>query len=171
MRTAYELIGVPVIECKTGKRLGKVRDLLIDEDWHARGMMLDYKRLFSPGHYIPWADVTTFGDDALMLRSKDSIRKFEEAGDVSFLLGGKRRVKGMPLVTAEGVHLGRVEDVYFSKNMENMIVGFELSDGLLTDLREGRRRLPIPEGTKRGRDIILVPVFHLGEAGTITIHE
>lgn len=171
MRTAYDLIGLTVVELETGKRLGKVRDLLIDGEWHVRGIMLDYKQLFSPAHYIGWADVITFGDDALMVQSKDSIRKFEKADDVYFLLGGKRRIKGFPLVTAEGVHLGRVEDVYFSENMENMIVGFELSDGLLTDLREGRKRLPIPAGTKRGRDMILVPAGASREAGTIPNNE
>ncbi|MNP56362.1 hypothetical protein D3C76_1510830 [compost metagenome] len=52
--------------------------------------------------------------------------------------------------------MGRLEDVYFSEKMEDSIVGLELSDGLLTDLQEGRRRIPVPAGAKRGEDVITV---------------
>ncbi|MNN92033.1 hypothetical protein D3C81_2102430 [compost metagenome] len=60
------------------------------------------------------------------------------------------------MVSVEGIQMGRLEDVYFSEKMEDSIVGLELSDGILTDLQEGRRRIPVPPGAVRGEDAITV---------------
>ncbi|MNC57930.1 hypothetical protein D3C75_1076250 [compost metagenome] len=60
------------------------------------------------------------------------------------------------MVSVEGIQMGRLEDVYFSEKMEDSIVGLELSDGILTDLQEGRRRIPVPPGAVRGVDAITV---------------
>lgn len=171
MRKAYEWIGLPVLDMKTGKRLGKIRDFIIDGDWQAQGLLLDYKQWFSPARYVAWNDVAVFGDDAVMVPDRSAVRKYEPAPGHFFLMMGKRKVKGTPLVTAEGVHLGRVEDVYFSQKMEKRIVSYELSDGFLNDLREGRTRLPIPVGAERGEDVILVPVHRLEEASEISYKE
>jgi len=168
MRAANEFIGLPVYDKETGKRLGKVRDLIVEQDWTVRGILLDYKALFAKARYTEWSDIVSFGEDAIMVKSKSSITKVDLPKDIFFLCMGKHRIKGMPLLTDEGVHLGRVEDVYFSQKMENSIIGFELSEGFLTDLREGRKRLPLPEGAERGKDVILIPVHHLNEASIET---
>lgn len=164
MRKAYELIGLPVLDNKTGKRFGRIRDLIIGDDWLAQGVLLDYKQWFSPARYVKWDEIAVFGDDAVMISGKASIQHYVPAEDHFFLIMGKRKVKGTPLVTKEGVHLGRVEDVYFSQKMDKRIVSYELSDGFLNDWREGRKQLPIPVGTERGEDVILVPVHRLEEA-------
>jgi len=164
LRSANEFIGLPVYDQITGKRLGKVRDLIVGKDWKVQGIVLDYKAWFTKARYAEWSDIASFGEDAIMVKSKSSISKYEQPKDVSFLCMGNHRIRGMPLITAEGVHLGRVEDVYFSQNMENSIIGFELTEGFLTDLREGRKRLPLPEGAERGNDVIMIPVHRLEEA-------
>lgn len=167
MRKACELIGLPVLDMKIGKRLGRVKDLIIDGNWLAQGLLLDYKQWFAPARYVSWDGVGVFGDDAVMVKERSSVRKYEPEPDHYFLVLGKRKIKGLPLVTEEGVYLGRVEDVYFSENMEKRIVSYELSDGLLNDWKEGRKRLPIPVGAEKGEDVILVPVHHLDEASEI----
>jgi len=166
MRGAHEFIGLPVMDAQKGKRLGKARDLLLDEDWHAVGIVLDYKALFMKARYVPWQDVVAFGEDAIMVASRDCVKEFTRMkSGWHYLYMGKRPLAGMPVLTLEGVQLGKAQNVYFSQNMDNTIVGLELSDGILTDLREGRKILTLPAGTKRGEDAVTVPVYRLNEAG------
>lgn len=174
MRKAYELIGLPVLDMKSGKRLGRVRDLILDAHWLAQGLLLDENTWFAPARYVPWVEVAAFGDDSVMVLECSSVRKYDPKADHYLLIRCRRKVKGLqglPLVTEEGVHLGHVEDVYFSQKMEKRIISFELSDGLLNDWREGRKQLPIPVGAAKGEDVILVPVHHLDETNEITEKE
>ncbi|WP_438444258.1 PRC-barrel domain-containing protein [Gorillibacterium sp. sgz5001074] len=157
------MIGLPVLDYVSGRRLGTVRDVLVDRAWDMRGIVLDYASWFTSARVVEWKDVRTIGHDAVMVDGKQSVRKYKQVPGVYFLCYGKSRLKGLPLISAEGVQMGHLEDVYFSQKMEDSIIGFELSDGLLTDLQEGRRSIPVPEGAERGEDMILVPVPPSGE--------
>jgi uncharacterized protein YrrD len=41
--------------------------------------------------------------------------------------------------------------------MGNKVIGFELSDGLISDLIEGRQWLPVSDGLQFGEHMLLVP--------------
>lgn len=163
MRGARGLIGLPVLDHVSGKRLGTVRDVLVDRGWAMRGIVLDYKSWFGSARYVDWRNVRTIGHDAVMVDGKSSVRRYKDVAGIYFLCYGKNRLKGLPVISTEGIQMGHLEDVYFSQKMEESIIGFELSDGLLTDLVEGRRNIPVPEGAMRGDDMILVPVLPAGE--------
>jgi uncharacterized protein YrrD len=158
------LIGLPVIDIVTGKRTGTVRDVLVDRSWKLRGVILYYKSWFSSARYVEWKSVCSAGHDSIMIDSRKSIKKYKDTPGVYYLSYGKNCLKGLPLVSVEGIQMGLLEDVYFSQKMEDSIIGFELSEGLLTDLQEGRRTIPVPDGAERGVDVILVPVQSYGES-------
>lgn len=159
MRGARNMIGLPVIDVVTGKRVGTVKDLLVSEAWRIRGIVLDFKSWFTSARYVEWGCIISAGDDALVINSRKSVKKLGDLPDASYLCNGKSKLKGLPLISVEGVQMGRLEDVYFSEKMEDSIVELELSDGLITDLQEGRRRIPVPPGAKRGEDVITVQTF------------
>jgi len=63
-------------------------------------------------------------------------------------------------VTVDGEQLGRVSDVYFSEILGTQIVGYELTDGFIADVMEGRRWLPVPsdlDSVMLGENAIIVP--------------
>lgn len=164
MRSARALIGLPVMDLQTGKRIGTVRDILVDRSWKIRGIVLDYKSWFNSARYAEWKEIRSFGQDAVMLECRSCIKKYKDLPGYYYLLYGKYHLRGLPLISAEGIQMGLLEDVYFSPKMEDSIIGFELSEGLLTDLQEGRRRLPVPVGAECGEDCIIVPVQPPGES-------
>lgn len=157
MRGACNMIGLPVVDIVTGKRIGTVKDFLVSGQWKIRGIVLNYKSWFNPARYVEWSALVSAGDDALIVNSKKSVKKWENTPGTYYLSSGKSKLKGLPLVSAAGIQMGRLEDVYFSEKMEDSIVGVELSDGLLTDLQEGRSIIPVPAGATRGEDVITVP--------------
>jgi uncharacterized protein YrrD len=67
-------------------------------------------------------------------------------------------MKGTPIITVEGHQLGMVEDVYLQQDLGKQIVGFELSEGFLSDIRDGRKWLPLPKEAISGEDAIIVPL-------------
>lgn len=156
MRSVCNLLGLPVMDVVTGKRVGTVKDVLITGAWRLRGIVLEYKSWFNSARYVEWKSLVSIGEDAVMINSAASVQSFKSFPDTSLLGWGSAKLKGLPLVSVEGIQMGRLEDVYFSEKMEDSIVGLELSDGMLTDLQEGRRRIPVPPGAVRGEDAITV---------------
>lgn len=159
LRRAQDIIGLPVIEVATGQRLATVEDFLLDEEWNLQGILLDSKHWFSSPRYIRWEDLISIGQDAVTISDEKAILQYDNDLFLHSLLTGNEKITGLPVMTVSGHQLGILEDVYFLQNMGKKIKGFELSDGFISDLQEGRKWLPIPLTITLGKDTILVPVY------------
>lgn len=158
MRRAQDIIGLPVIEIKTGKQLGTAKDCVIDRDWNIQGVLLESKHWFAAPRYIAWDNIVSVGTDAVTVNDEQAVCERDGDADTFLLLDGSFKLKGLPVITVDGHQLGLVEDVYFGEKMDKQIVGYELSDGLISDLKEGRKWLPSSETAVLGEDAVIVPV-------------
>ncbi|NEW04552.1 photosystem reaction center subunit H [Paenibacillus sp. SYP-B3998] len=158
MRKAHDLIGLPVLTVQSGKQIGQVKDLLLDPMWNIKGIVLETKQWFSSLRYIPWEDLVAAGEDAVTILNDNVIQELEQTESLHALLEGSRKIKGLPVITVGGQQLGMVEDVYLNQDWGKQIVGYELSEGFISDLKEGRRWLPMPDSATKGEDAIIVPV-------------
>ncbi|TMV52764.1 photosystem reaction center subunit H [Paenibacillus mesophilus] len=158
MRRAQDIMGLPVIEIEAGKQVGTAKDFVIDRDWNIQGVLLDSKHWFASPRYIAWDDIVSIGTDAVTVKDEQVVRDYDDKADTVCLLDGSFKLKGLPVITVNGDHLGMVEDVYFGEQMDKKIVGYELSGGLISDLKEGRKWLPSSEAAKIGEDAVIVPV-------------
>ncbi|PTX58436.1 uncharacterized protein YrrD [Melghirimyces profundicolus] len=138
MRRSQDVIGLPVIHVKTGKRLGTVRDLLFDREQRMIGVLLENGGWVRKGRYIPFERIGSLGADAVIVDSEEDIRPLEDGqrGCYGFLTG--RKLKGRSIVMTNGRDLGMVEDVYFLEDV-GTLMGYELSEGFISDLTEGRK--------------------------------
>jgi uncharacterized protein YrrD len=154
------MIGLPVY-LKDGKLVGRIQDFGFDEFWQVACVVLDTKVWFRQAvRIVKWSDVTVIGDDALFIRDRSAVSTIERKHLLRSFHTGLIRLKELPVYTVDGQELGRVSDVYFGKSQGTQIVGYELTDGFLADVFEGRRRLLLPqgpEGVTLGEDAILVP--------------
>lgn len=157
MRRARNIVGLPIVCIQTGKRAGKVFDLIIDEAWHITGIILGPKGWLTPIRYIVWNDLVACGEDAVTIQTRTVIKKWKSREAMMFQ-EGKHRIKGLPIMTANGNQLGIVEDVYFDTQLGTKIIGFEISEGFISDLTEGRKWLALPNSVTRGDDALIVPV-------------
>src|SRR5690606_28870268 len=82
-------------------------------------------------------------------------RMSEEAEWITFASGGNK-LKDRPVVTANGNQLGVITDVYYEQETGTQLLGFELSDGFISDLKDGRRWLRISEEATIGVDAVVV---------------
>jgi len=155
-----DMIGLAVFEVEEGQEIGKIADCLIDSNLTITGIELDSKSFFaSHAKIVTWEDIVAYGEDAVMIANKECIQKADSDHISHTFLLGKNKLKDLQVVTATGTNIGRISDVYFDQKMGNTIVALEISDGLVTDLFEGRKWLPCSEGMSIGENAVLVPAM------------
>ncbi|TVY00458.1 PRC-barrel domain-containing protein [Cohnella terricola] len=160
------ILGLPVLR-ESGKGVGKVKDVWFDEFWRLVGFVLDkYDRagfIRKLSRIVYLEDIVHLGEDALLIRGDTAIASKDGNELLRTYDTGIVRLKDMPVYTIEGQYLGKISDVYFKSSEGTQIIGYELTDGFLADVFEGRRRLLLPEAPENmtlGEDAILVPASY-----------
>lgn len=147
MRRTREIIGLPVLDLNSGKSVGWVHDLVLDNERdEVAGVLLEGGHFFSSTKGIPRKAIATVGKDALTVKEKiveelKGIRWSDKVGNEVYTQGGDAR--------------GTIEDVFLDDTIEKM-VGFEVSDGLFADLLHGRGTILKPHVMIDGKDILIV---------------
>lgn len=161
------LIGLPVIEIQTGKQAGIVKDAWFGEHWQVKGLILEFAKWFAANvRAVEWGSVVSCGEDAVLIGSMEDVVSMKPKQVLRAFAMGVTKLKDMPVVTVQGVQLGRVSDVYFYPIQGTQIVGYELTDGFVSDLIEGRKWLKAPSDPDEallGEDAIIVPAVSEAE--------
>ncbi|ODA41753.1 PRC-barrel domain-containing protein [Desulfosporosinus sp. BG] len=147
MRRTREIIGLPVLDLKSGDSIGWVQDLILDNDRdEVVGILLEGGRFFQSSKGIPRQAIVAIGKDAITVKEKTIVelkgtRWSDKVGNEVYTQGGDAR--------------GTIEDVFLDDSVEE-IVGFEVSDGLFADLLHGRGTILRPHVMINGKDILIV---------------
>lgn len=158
MRKVKDVIGLPVIELKHGKQIAEAKDFFVDNEWIVQGMLLEEKHWFSSPQYIAWDDIVSVGEDAITISDEHAVQSLGDCKEMHFLMCGPSKIAGLPIMTVNGKQLGTIEDVYFAEESGKRIIGYEITNGFISDLQEGRKWLRVPEKVTMGEDAIIVPV-------------
>ncbi len=163
MRRAREIVGLPVLDLKSGDSIGWVQDLVLDNDKEeVVGIILEGGHFFRSEKGIPRKAIVTVGKDALTVCSST----------VEELKGTWWSKKvGNEVYTQGGDARGTIEDVFLDDSAEKM-VGFEVSDGFFADLLHGRGTILKPHVMIDGKDILIVdnevsPLDQVNEGGIL----
>ncbi|MBP5426645.1 MAG: PRC-barrel domain-containing protein [Clostridiales bacterium] len=129
-----ECIGLPIISEKEGEIVGRVQDFLIsDKDKSIFGFILE-GNLFSGEKIILLENVLKMGKDAIVVDNKDVVSNLKV--DINY------KMKDKEVYTKDGINLGMIKDIRV--NEENgEIECVEISDGIISDIINGRRVLPL----------------------------
>ena len=147
MRRTREIVGLPVLNMRTGERAGWVEDVIFNDDKDlVAGIVLEGGHIFQATKGIPRAAVIAVGKDALTVE------------DVPFqeVIGTRWSQKvGNRVYTKGGEAQGTIEDVLLNDQAE-IIVGYEVSDGLFADLMHGRGTIMHQHVITEGKDVLIV---------------
>ncbi|MFX3634842.1 MAG: PRC-barrel domain-containing protein [Candidatus Pristimantibacillus sp.] len=162
-----QLIGLPVIVIHSGKQMGNVKDAWFDEHWKLLGLVLESAKWFTSSvKAVRWSNVLTCGEDAVIISSEEAIYPVKPTDIGRSFYTGIVKLKDLPVVTVQGLQLGRISDVYFYPFEGTQIVGYELTDGFISDLMEGRKWLRAPDDPAAvllGEEAIIVPAVSEAE--------
>ncbi|KYG31892.1 PRC-barrel domain-containing protein [Alkalihalobacillus trypoxylicola] len=138
MRTFSMVEGLPVIHSHTGKEYGAVLDLILEEG-KVHSLLINKKGWFNQHITLPIKAIDSLGMDGIMIKEENYFHPYTKRNRHRLhLKRGKERIYGKLLLSSEGEKLGLVEDVYFQEEL-GTITGYEVTDGLLADLVEGRK--------------------------------
>ena len=83
MRKGKRLIDRPILSLADGVRVGAVKDVILGpENDQVIGLLTDEGGLLSSAHFVPLGEVQSFGKDAIVVRSTDSVLPADRAPDI-----------------------------------------------------------------------------------------
>jgi sporulation protein YlmC with PRC-barrel domain len=99
-----------VISTTGAETVGRVRDLIVDA--RSRTVVaLALRKTEGDGDILPWAEMKSFGQDAITVQGPERIVKAE--GELAVLADKDHRVLGKRVLTDRGDEMGSVSDIEF----------------------------------------------------------
>jgi len=163
MRKIQDVIGLPVLDVSSGKKVGTVSDFFFNRAGELKGITVALSHgLMTKIKYLPFENIGAIGDDAVTIGSVQFLTPYIP-NDLYFgFESGSKTYKELPVFTTNGYELGHIEDVYFMEEV-GKIIGYELSDGFLSDITEGRKTIKVPQRMVLGDDAMIIPRHEIKE--------
>jgi len=156
MRKMLEVLGLPVLDTSTGKKVGIVKDAYFSQTGDLKGLSIESEGLFSKISYLDFNNIGSIGDDAVIIGSSQFLTTISATSELYSFISGKKAYKELPVITTNGNELGHIEDVYILEDL-GRIIGYEISDGFLSDITDGRRTIKHPHRMILGEDALIIP--------------
>ena len=145
------ILGLPVIDGRTGKKLGVVKDLYtIGQSSHLKGFYVTNKGWGNKTIGIPFDDATV-GYDAIIAEGEMSAPHLPR----QLPSDGLDKLLNKKVVREDGVELGLISDVILDP-LSGRIEGLELSGSVIGDLISGRRIMPYEPFEHLDGDILVI---------------
>jgi uncharacterized protein YrrD len=156
MRRGKSVIGKDVLSFQEGVKIDTVNDVVIDPNGRSLvALVVDEGGFLSSSRIVPVADVNSFGRDAVVVPSRESVVSAGDYPAVRDLVDRDEKLIGKVVYTVEGNKLGSVSDIFFDEHTGD-IAGYEVSGGLIGDMARGTSYLSASEVANIGPDLVYV---------------
>ncbi len=156
MRKGKSVIGKPLLSLADGTTLDHVKDVVLGpQNDRIAGLLVSEGGLLSSSTIVPFEEITSFGKDAVMVKTPNSVMPASATPRMKAILEQDASLLGTKVYTETGDEQGKVSDVYFDESTGS-IMGMELSAGALSDAKDGARYLPIEDVIRVGKDAVYV---------------
>jgi len=150
-----EVIGLPVICAKDGRKLGTVKDVIFCPGARSVKAFLLERKSYEIGKRVVFFEkVLSLGRDAVIVDDCSCVTALKK-GEYAAQFKDQGRITGLRVYSKKGEDFGIVKDVLFD-HRTGAIEGVEVSDGLLQDIYRGRNILPLFGKVEFSEDNILV---------------
>jgi uncharacterized protein YrrD len=149
-----KLTGLPVIAASRGIELGEVREIIYQlTEQRIVAVLLEEGGWLKGAKLVNWEDLKHIGEDAVTVSGEEVILDSNSDSKLQQLCKNREGLKGYRLLTENGLELGSIEDILFNPSTGE-IVGYELSQGVVQDLLDGRWEAFLPEHS--GADQVVI---------------
>lgn len=156
MRKGKSVIGKEILSLAEGVKLDKVNDLVVEPGGQrVVALVVSEGGFMSSSKVVPIVQVASFGKDAVVIESSDSIISASAEPELEAIVAGDDRIVGKTVYTTTGDDQGSIADIYFEEST-GAVVGYEITGGMLGDAARGRSYLATDEITAIGNDVIYV---------------
>lgn len=156
LRSVDGLVGMTILSRATGNKLGNVYDLIIDP---VKGVLLGLaaRGVDEALRVVERDEIYSFGADAVMVNTDDSLLSLEETNLTGVPLA-KKNIAGARIVTESGTLLGQVANIYLYAFAPHLLF-YEVRESLLDKLLGRSLFIPASAGQALSDDAerIVVP--------------
>lgn len=137
-----ELVSLPVVTQKERKYLGEVKDYIYDPYQKIiMGYLVENVGWLRDGKGFLHTDLIKHENDCLIVEDESVIRNIGTILELKEVLERKVDIRGMQVEKDNGQYIGVVEDLVLD-SQTGEITGYEISDGIIQDLLDGRAIIP-----------------------------
>lgn len=156
MKSVKNLIGIKILEIKTGKEIGKVKEVLFSEKKvRILGLLVNQKGIFKEARAIQYKNVDNIGEDVIIIKDKKIIEKLNTLPSLYNSYKEKNDIIGLEVFSDNGESLGYIDDIVFEEK-NGKVMGFILTDGFIQDILEGKNTLPFNTEISIMEDTIII---------------
>lgn len=154
MTRGQELMGMPVIELDSGKQVGVVEDLLLDvKNSKMKALLIKSGTWLEGCQELDIKHIHKLGPDTITIMGcpmPAGMKEEREAGVMSI-----KGLQGKRIIDTAGKEIGTLEDVVVNQASGDL-AGWEVSDGIIQDIIEGRKHLPLEAVNAYGEDRVII---------------
>lgn len=148
MRTFSTIKGMSVIDEDTGNEIGMLEDLSFSPNGMLNGIIVNPHRWFRHSQVFLFNEIKGIGTDHIIVTNHSTSIPSDS---YTFI----KDIQKKQMVSNHGKNLGLLEDVYFQENL-GTILGYELSDGFISDITEGRKVIETNQTPVIGEEYIII---------------
>lgn len=156
MQKLRGILGLPVLEIQSGIQIGEAQEVVLDiEKASVAAIIISGANWFAEAQGISFRDVCSCGRDAIMVCDREAVQQLVDLRDCAGIYRSGE-LFDKQIFTEAGFSLGTLADILFNE-ATGEITGYELSDGVVTDLLQGRMIMPMPPAQVVNADKLIVP--------------
>ncbi|HIE51694.1 MAG TPA: hypothetical protein EYP85_08020 [Armatimonadetes bacterium] len=154
-----ELIGLPILELRTGENIAKVQDVILNaQERRVLALVVERGGLFKTARAILFERVEGIGDNAVTVETANVIVELPQHPDLERLYKRGIHLQGNRLVTKSGNRLGKIVDFGLETETGEIVLLY-LTSGLL----KGQTSVNAQKIITVGKDAVIVPDDYAAE--------
>lgn len=151
-----ELLGLPVVTMDGKEQLGEVKDIIYNPyDNKILGYLIETGGWLKGGKGFLHNEVIKRENEGLFVESRSIVRDVNSISELKEVLALKKDIRGLRLENEDGQYMGVIQDLVVDDGTGE-ITGYEVSDGVIQDLLNGRLTVS-NQGVSIIDDKVIVP--------------
>ena len=116
MRKGSDIVGKPIVAYDTGEKVGRVRDLIFDQERnYLVALLVQEGGFMSDARVLPLVAIQSIGMDAAIVSRADQIIPAKSDPRIAAILDRNNIMSGTHIMTVSGQDLGKMVDLYFDE--------------------------------------------------------
>jgi uncharacterized protein YrrD len=153
-----QIISLPVVTENEKKQIGEVRDIIYDpRQNNIIGYLVDESGWLKAGRGFLHEDIIKRDNDCIVVKDSSVIKNITSIPELKSAMENKEDIRDFKVENQDGQCIGIIKDLVLDENT-NIITGYELSDGFVQDLLDGRTTI-----SNSDIDLIVDKVVFSGE--------
>lgn len=150
-----EVLNLPVLCADSGKKAGVVKDIIFGLDSKSvKALLLEQNGLSLKKKVVLLEKLLSLGSDAAIINSRSCVSDMNRTA-YSEAFRDEGALLGLKVFSKAGGDLGTVKDVVFDWQT-GKIEGFEVSGGMIQDVIQGRKLIPLFGKVELGEEFAVV---------------